>query len=91
MGIAYTSELSSETMEKAIEQLPNKVRHNAKSTYAQFVAHGKEEGIQEGIQKGKIEVILTGFDNGLDISFLSIITHLPEKEVIDILKKHKKI
>ena len=94
-------------MEKAIEQLPNKVRHNAKSTYAQFVAHGKEEGIQEGIQKGKIEgriegriegkiegkieVILTGFDNGLDISFISIITHLSAVEVTEILKKHGKI
>ncbi len=105
--IAYTSEISSETMEKAIEQLPNKVRHNAKSTYAQFVAHGKEEGIQEGIQKGKIEgriegriegkiegkieVILTGFDNGLDISFISIITHLSAVEVTEILKKHGKI
>lgn len=61
------------------------------TTYEWMIKEGEEIGIQKGIQKGKLEVILKGFDGGLKISILANITDLNEETVIKILKENKRI
>ena len=51
-------------------------------------AEGKAEGEEIGIVKGKIEVIVNGFDQGIAISLLANITSMTENQVITILKQH---
>ena len=51
----------------------------------------KEEGRQEGILQKETEVILQGYEEGLNIHLLAKITKLSEQEVIKILKEHQKI
>jgi len=54
----------------------------------------KLEGIIEGEWKGKlegkIEIILSSYDDGLDITRIARITKLSEAEVVRILKEHGK-
>lgn len=51
---------------------------------------GKIEGKLEGKLEGKTEVILNGYDQGLDISILSNITQMKEEEVREIIRQHRK-
>jgi predicted transposase/invertase (TIGR01784 family) len=52
---------------------------------------GKIEGKLEGKREGKTEVIINGYEEGLNISILASITNLNEETVIKILKEHKKL
>lgn len=51
---------------------------------------GKLEGEQIGIQKGKFEVVINGYNNGLSIPILTNITGFSEDEILRILEEHKK-
>ncbi len=73
------------------------------TTYEQLIEQGRiegrEEGIEEGIEKGieegekkgKSQVILNGYNNGLDIAMLSNITQLTQEEVVQILREQERI
>jgi predicted transposase YdaD len=52
---------------------------------------GKIEGKLEGKLEGKTEVIINGYEEGLNISILASITNLNEETVIKILKEHNKL
>ena len=41
----------------------------------------REEGMQKGLQKGRQEVVLNLLKKDADISFISEVTGLPEKEI----------
>jgi predicted transposase YdaD len=51
----------------------------------------KEEGKLEGKLEGKTEVIINGYDEGLNISILAKITDLPKKDVLKILLKNNRL
>jgi predicted transposase YdaD len=52
---------------------------------------GKLEGKFEGKLEGKTEVIINGYEEGLNISILASITNLNEETVVKILKEHNKL
>ena len=51
-------------------------------------AKGEARGEARGIKKNKIEVIIKGRENGLDLDMLANITSLSIEEVQTILKSH---
>ena len=51
-------------------------------------AKGKLEGKLEGRSEEKISIILTGYENGVSISMLALLTHLSEAQVSEILQKN---
>lgn len=73
--IAYQSRL------KAI------IDEEAKIDYAEYkgLEKGIERGIEQGQEKGKVEVVLAGAENGLDIPTLAKITGYSEERVQEIL------
>jgi predicted transposase/invertase (TIGR01784 family) len=93
------SEVPKTEWAKALNTIPSDIKENLMTTYTWM----KEEGIQEGLQKGRqegrqegilekeTEVILQGYEEGLNIHLLAKITKLSEQEVIKILKEHQKI
>ncbi len=75
---------------EAMENMSSEVKGEIMTTYEQLIEQGRIEGIEEGEKKGKSEVILNGYNNGLDIVMLSNITQLTQEEVIQILQEHRK-
>jgi hypothetical protein len=85
--VASVSDISKDEFLKAIDFVPPKIKSDLMTTYSRI----KEEGKIEGKIEGKTEVILNGFESGLDIKLLANITNMPEHQVLAILKEHKKV
>lgn len=49
---------------------------------------GKLEGKEEGRSEEKISIILTGYENGVSISMLALLTRLTEAQVSEVLQKN---
>lgn len=47
--------------------------------------HAKEEGIEEGIEEGKKETIRNGYENGVDVATLAVVTGYGEEKVKAII------
>lgn len=96
-----------EVIEQIIESIPPRAKENIMTTYAKLIQKTKQEGEQIGIQigmekgeqigmqkgkiEGKIEVILSSHKQGLSVSLIANITNMDEKQVLDVLKEHKKL
>lgn len=88
---------------EAMENMSSEIKEEVMTTYEQLIEQGRiegrEEGIEEGIEKGieegekkgKSQVILNGYNNGLDIAMLSNITQLTQEEVVQILREQERI
>lgn len=85
-----TTELQSDSLNKFIEAIPPIVKENIMTTYNQIIQKGKIEGEQIGIQKGKIEVIINSFKQGLSKDIIANITNLDVEEIEKILKEHSR-
>ena len=92
--IINVSEIPQPEFKKAIETIPQTIKTNIMTTYAQIKQEGilegeqkgKLEGKLEGTLEGKIEVILNGYKNGLSMELLANITDLAVSEVEKIIK-----
>lgn len=68
-------------MMKAIEFMPDPIKGEARNAYEEFILEGEERGMI----KQKVKIAISSFENGADISFISKILELSEKEVKKIL------
>jgi hypothetical protein len=77
----------SETI-KIINEMP--ITYDIKTDYLfkQGIEQGIEQGSEQGIEKNRIEVILTGWKNGIELSSLALLTSLNQYEVMAIIEKH---
>lgn len=66
---------------KAIELMPEPIQGKARNAYEEFILEGEERGIMKQKVKGAINL----FKNGAEITFISKIQELSEKEVRKIL------
>ena len=53
------------------------------------ILHAKEEGIEEGIEEGKKETIRNGYENGVDVTTLALLTGYSEERVKAIIASFK--
>ncbi len=101
--LSNVSEIEEEMLNKAIESIPEPLKHDIMTTYQQLIEKGEKVGIEKGekvgiekgIEKGReesvIQVILNGFDNDINIKLLSNITNKSEDEIRKILIENGKI
>ena len=72
---------------EAMENMSSEIKGEVMTTYEQLIEQGRKEGKFEE----KIDVILNGYSNGVDIAMLSNITQLTQEEVAQILQEHGKL
>ncbi len=93
--LSNVSEIEEEMLNKAIESIPESLKHDIMTTYQQLIEKGEKVGIEKGIEKGReesvIQFILNGFDNDIDIKLLSNITNKSEEEIRKILIENGRI
>ncbi len=105
--IINVSDIEEKSLSQAIELIPKNIKETLMTTYQRIIERSKKEGVEEGIEKGReegiekgreegieesvIKVILSGYENGIDLKLLSNITNRTEDEVREILQKNKKI
>ncbi len=65
-----------------IENLPTPIKSDVMTAYDTWI----KQGMEKGVEKGKSEVILNGWKNGLSIDLLSNITGLSEEKVRKVLE-----
>lgn len=53
------------------------------------ILHAKEEGIEEGIEEGKKETIRNGYENGVDVTTLALLTGYSKEKVKVIITSFK--
>jgi len=91
---AVEEQLKYDSMETADKQKYNQYLKEvrvSKDMLDTALERGLEQGLEQGLEKGKIEVVLKGHENGLEVLVLANITSLPEEEVIRILKEHGRL
>ncbi|MFZ1751795.1 MAG: Rpn family recombination-promoting nuclease/putative transposase [Saprospiraceae bacterium] len=97
--ILNVSDITEEVLAKTIKSIPPSIKDNIMTTYERIALRNKKEGQKEGkiegeqigIIKGKIEVVLNCFAQGIDVSMITNITGLTEDKVKKILKEHEKV
>lgn len=78
-----------ETIQKAIMSVSPNIKNEVMTAYDTLIQEGRQEGRQEGAWQKNIEVIVTGYKNGIGIDKLAIITGLDIEQVKEIIVKHK--
>lgn len=74
--------ISSEELKEALKPVSPAIKSQIMSTYEMIF----QQGIEQGIELEKKEVILRGFNNGISIEVLALITGLSVEEVAQILE-----
>jgi len=104
--VLSVSDFKDEELAKTLTFIPPKIKENIMTTYSRLIEKGEQIGIQKGeqigiqkgeqigIQKGKIEgkieVVLSLYEDGITIPQISKYTKLSSEDVIRILKDHNK-
>jgi hypothetical protein len=73
--------MSNEIIRDLINQLPNKIKDKAMSTYAQIDNAGEK--------RGKEKVVINGWLNGISVDMLSKITGFTIEQVELVIEKYK--
>ena len=83
-------QLVEEAKEKARRDQAVRERDSFNSGMEKGLEKGKAEGIQQGMEKGKTELVMNMLENKLDISLISKITGLSEKEIHQLKESQEK-
>ncbi len=76
-----------------ITALPSAKKPEIMMLYDSILEEGREEGLKEGLKKGREEgreeakkqIILSGYQNGISIALLCLLTDYCEEDVLSIL------
>jgi len=82
-----TTNLSERNIAEAIKNIPQPIKNQVMTTYDRLIQKGKLEGKLEG----KTEMILALFDDGIGTPQLAKAAKINEEEVLDILRRNKRI